>query len=63
MPYYDDEYEDMIRALWYSDKVAKEDKDFLDKLSTKRRFKFSEKKRIEELYIKTFGQLPKPLCP
>ena len=60
MGYYSDEYGEMICDLWYSDKTTKEDKCWLDNLSTKKKFKFSEKEKVKEIYRQVFGQLPKP---
>ena len=56
---FDFEYQDMAIRLWESDKVSDDDKKWLDKLSTKKNFRCSEKKRIQELCVQTFGQLPK----
>ena len=35
-----------------------EDREWLDKRSTKKIFRFSEQNKIEELYIQIFGKLP-----
>jgi len=56
---YNHQYPEMIVQLWNSEKVSQENKEWIDKLSTRRTFKFSQKKMIEDLYIQVFGQLPK----
>ncbi len=52
-------YREMMRLLWYSPEVSEENKGWLDMLSDKENFRFSEIVRIQDLYIKIFGQLPK----
>ncbi len=47
---------EMMRRLWESDKVSKEDREWLDKNSSKKSFKFSEEEEVVALMIKIFGQ-------
>ena len=59
MPYYwDGVCESMVWKLLLSDKLVPEDREWLDKRSTKKIFRFSEQNKIEELYIQIFGKLP-----
>ena len=52
------QHEEAVTFLWFSNNVNQEDKKWLDKVSTKSRFKLSEKERIEALCIKVFGKFP-----
>ena len=51
-------WEGMVRRLWESNKLIGDDKNWVDKMSTKRVFKFSEMERLEALCIKILGAVP-----
>ena len=59
MYYANEDYEEMIQDLLPTDQLNKEDFQWLDQRSTKKRFRYSEKKKIEELFLKVFGKLPR----
>jgi hypothetical protein len=50
--------ENMVWKLLQSEKILPEDREWLDKRSTKQTFRFSEHERIKKLYIQEYGQLP-----
>lgn len=45
-----------LRFLWSSDKTSVEDKDWLDSIFIKRNLKYSDERRIEEIYKKIMGK-------
>lgn len=61
MEYTYDEYAKMILEILENGSATEGDSDWvwLDQRSTKKTFKYSEMKKIEELYRKLLGILPK----
>ena len=51
------ELRDLVLELWQSDKITVEEKEWLDKMSIKRQFKFSEQERIIRMYWNKIGPL------
>ena len=51
-------YVEGLEKLWFSDKTTIEDKEWVNKISTKKRFTFTQKEMIQELCIKVFGKFP-----
>ena len=51
-------YVECVERLWFSDKSTKEEKQWLNELSMKKKFTFNQKVMIQDLCIKVFGKFP-----
>ena len=48
-------YGEMLQKLWESNKITAEDREWVDKISSRKSLKFSEGDRLVKLMFKTFG--------